>query len=156
MPSLSPTRSFALILACLGATLSLACSSSTSTPSDGGSLDATKSTTSSCAAFGQGYVCQSGSTCSAGYVNEQDLNCGTGGDLCCGPVGEGGVDASDDANVFVDGRAFETGADVATKKPVDAGADVTTKTPVDAGVDASTHVPSDAGKDAAVDAPPGQ
>jgi hypothetical protein len=159
----SSLRAVARLLVCSGAALTFACSSSTSVTSDAGTLDATKGTTNTSSCKDQGYVCQSGSTCSAGYINEQDLNCGTGGDLCCGPVGEGGLDASDDANVFIDGAVFETGPDVTVKKPADAGTDAgtdaTTKPPVDAGVDASHVSPdsgSDAAKDAVADVAPGQ
>jgi hypothetical protein len=79
------------------------------------------------------------SACGAGYVNIQDLPCGSGL-LCCGPLGEGGVDATDDATVLVDSAVFETG-------PVDAGRDSGAR---DAGKDATT--PEDSGVDAGHDA----
>jgi hypothetical protein len=88
-----------------------------------------------CVAAGGGYQCQS--ACGAGYVNVQDLPCGSGM-LCCGPLGEGGLDATDDATVLVDSAVFETGS-------VDAGHDSGTR---DAGKDAT---PEDAGVDAAHD-----
>ena len=119
-------------------------SSSSSTPGDGGAVDATHDgATNGCLTYGKayGYACQSGATCSAGFVGTQDYSCGATGQICCAPVGEGGVDASDDVSVFVDGAVFETG-------PTDAGAS-------DAGgatdaTDATTT--SEAGVDAAVDA----
>jgi hypothetical protein len=122
-----------LLVPLLGCSTSSAPASVLDAGHDGGRPNA-------CVAAGGGYQCQS--ACGAGYVNVQDLPCGSGL-LCCGPLGEGGVDATDDATVLVDAAVFETG-------PVDAGHDSGTRdagrdaTPEDAGVDAG----HDAGRDA--------
>jgi hypothetical protein len=96
--------------------------------------------TNACLTFGQmaGYSCQSGTTCPSGFVNIQDLSCGTTGQQCCGPLGDGGNDASDDVQVFIDGAVFETGSpDAAVESgPHDAGADAPADARTDSGVDA--------------------
>jgi hypothetical protein len=133
----------AIALVVGGASTAGCSSSSSSTPGDGGAVDATHDgATNGCLTYGKayGYACQSGATCSAGFVGTQDYSCGATGQICCAPVGEGGVDASDDVSVFVDGAVFEAG-------PTDAGA-------ADAGgatdaTDATTT--PEAGVDAAVD-----
>jgi hypothetical protein len=133
---------------CRALLLSLvAACSTTSTSNDGGLGPGDGARTNACLAYGQGYLCQSGMTCSPGYVNKEDLPCASTGQLCCGPVGDGGGDASDDAQVFVDGAVFDTGPADATVH--DAGHDA-------GGHDATTHdaavesgaKPADGGGDA--------
>ncbi len=128
-----------------------ACSTSSSTNVGDAGLEAAPQ--NQCTAYGQGYVCQPGPSCSAGYVNKEDYFCGSSGNLCCGPVGEGGLDASDDVNVFVDGAVFETGprdaaADAGHHDAAahDAGGGRGDAAPHDATTD-GTH-PEDAGRDA--------
>jgi len=128
------------LLACAVAFVG-ACSTSSSS-GDGGAVTVSRdgAPSNACTAYGTGYVCQSASTCSAGFVNKQDLTCGSTAQYCCGPIGEGGVtDANDDVNVLVDGAVFETGGGDAAA--VDAGHDSGT-------VDASHDAGVDSGHDA--------
>jgi hypothetical protein len=116
--------------------------SSTSTPVDASvvvTVDGAK--TNACLAFGQGNTCQSAATCSPGTVNVQDLSCGSG-QLCCSRVPEGGVDATNDVQIFIDGAVFETGTpDAAHDATIhDASTDVkSTDAGTDAGHDAASH-----------------
>jgi hypothetical protein len=84
-----------------------ACSSSSSAGVADAGVDTAPA--NQCTAYGQGYECQPGPSCKEGFVDKEDYFCGSTGDLCCGPIGDGGSDGSDDANVFVDGAVFETG-----------------------------------------------
>jgi hypothetical protein len=142
------------------------CSSSSATAvPDGGATthphDATLPNT--CTAAHQGYVCQSTFCASNGLVDIEDYFCGSSSDFCCGTPGEGGLDASNDVNVFVDGTVFETGngdagaphdaaSDVKADATGDATSDATHPTDGspsgDASHDASGSMTSDGGMDA--------
>jgi hypothetical protein len=129
------------------------CSSSSSAGPDATAFDVS-APANQCTAYGQGFVCQTGTACAAGFINKEDYFCGKTTEVCCGPVGEGGLDASDDVNVFVDGAVFEAGprdaAEDAPKAMSDAGRH-------DAALDSGAHdAATDAGHsaDAARDATP--
>jgi hypothetical protein len=120
--------------------LLVGCSSSTGATNDGGVTDAAYDTTVPNTCAMAGFVCQA--SCSAGLIDEQDYVCGASADYCCAPAGEGGTDASNDVNVFVDGAVFEAGDDAAE----DASGDDATAD--DAAEDAKpdTDHPTDASK----------
>ena len=116
-----------------------ACSTSTSSVSDGGAAPYDRSVPNSCLLAGPGFVCRS-TPCGPAFVDMQDYFCGSTGDFCCAPVGDGGQDAANDVNVFKDGATFDAAQRDAT---LDAKGDATH---TDAGHTDAPH--ADGGSDA--------
>lgn len=130
-----------------------ACSSSSS-PTDGGTSTTAydHSIPNSCLTAGTGFVCQA-RVCGGGFVNMQDYFCGSTGDFCCAPVGDGGAyDATNDANVFVDGATFDSGRHDATVVDAAHGDAAHADAGHDAGHDSGHDAGHDAGRDAEHDA----
>jgi hypothetical protein len=145
-----PRRSTSVRLLALAAALfaaSAACSTSNSS-ADGGAdatFDVNPANGYGCLTTGQsfGYTCQSGPSCPGNMVNIQDYDCAPG-EVCCGPMQEGGLIVPNDVSVFVDGATFDTGV-------ADAGHDTGSPPAHDSGTDGTVPPKSEAGTDAGKD-----